>query len=170
MPPSHPFKRCTCEECIKTNACGVLMDPKLITVHLKCIRDEYSRCNSSQSAVQTQAAPPRQVESPGSETSDLAARLFALTLTDDGPDQNSTTSKLWGSRSACQDTTPSCHIVNGSPDDLSVSDVIESLGRLVLREPAPLNCPPDHNTTPAPNPCSVPNITGSRSSSHIAYH
>ena len=152
------------------NACGVLMDPKLIPVHLKHIRDKHSRCKSSQSAVQTQAYPSRSVDSPGSETGNLAARLFALTLTDDGPDQNSTPSKLWESHGAHEGIAPGRHIVNGSPDHLSVSDVVESLSRLVLRDTTPSSCPPDHNMAPTPDPCSAPNITDSHSLSHITHH
>jgi len=151
MPPSRPlFRQCTCEECIKTNARGVLMDSKLIPAHLKHIRDKHSGCNPSQ-PVHSQTTPSRLVDTPRlqTDTDNLAAHLFALALTDDGPDQNGTASKLWESRAAYRD-------VNGSPDPLPVSDIADSLSRLTLCHPTPLNCPPVCDMAPVPDPCPTP--------------
>lgn len=113
------------------------MDSKLIPAHLKRIRDEHSGCNPSQ-PVHSQTTPSRLVDTPGSQTDtdNLAAHLFALALTDDGPDQNGTASIV-----------PGRHIVNGSPDPLPISDIADSLSRLTLRHPAPLNY---HTPTPFP--------------------
>ena len=62
----------------------------------------------------------------------IAGRLFALTLTDDGPNANSIPNKLWSSCAEFQDTGPSIAMI-ADPlgwSSVLVADLAESLSRL----------------------------------------
>ena len=95
MPPLRPvFKRCKCEECIHKSPDGISMDSRLIPAHLKRVQEE-----SKISLTVIQKSPH------DSHPDDIAGHLFALTLTDDGPDLKSSASKLWNSRAEYQESS-----------------------------------------------------------------
>lgn len=134
MPPSRPtLKRCTCEECIKSSPDGVLMDARRIPAHVNRVREEHAKRNSTLLHPAAALADTIPLERPQTSTDDLAARLFALTVTDNGPNLNSCTSKLWNSRMDFQRNGPSSNVVAGSINPLPISDIADSLNRLTLR-------------------------------------
>ena len=172
MPPSRPaLQRCTCEECVAVDARGLLMDSKLIPAHLKHVQDESSRrkippvaqaaCSSTQSSIspandsstQSPVTPTNNssIQSSVTPTNDLVAHLFALTLTDDGPDPKNRANKLWESCVAYQDSGPGRCVVASAPNPLNVSDITESLGRLTLESPAPYPGPSEGPHLPVDN-------------------
>lgn len=120
---------------------------------MKHIRNEHSTCNPSQS-VHSQTTPSHLVDTPRSQKdiNNLATHLFALSLTDNGPDQHGTANKLWESHMAYQDT------VSRQPHSLPVSNIIDSLSHLTLHHQAPPICPPDCGMALVPDSCSVLNI------------
>ncbi|KIM52117.1 hypothetical protein SCLCIDRAFT_32917, partial [Scleroderma citrinum Foug A] len=106
------------------------MDLRLIPAHLKCVQEE-----SKISLTAIQKSPY------DSHPNGLVGHLFALTLTDDGPDPKSSASKLWNSHAEYQESGPSSNAITGSLDPLPFSDIAESLSRLSLSSPTPLSCP-----------------------------
>ncbi|KAI6013664.1 hypothetical protein BKA83DRAFT_19615, partial [Pisolithus microcarpus] len=142
MPSSRPvFKRCKCEECIEGNANGVLMDARVMPTHLKRVQVERSRREDS-------------------SLKDLTGHLFALTLTDDGPDPNATADKLWKSRAHYQKTGPSSDVIAGSLTTLQIPDIVDSLNRLRSHD-AQLADEPRTVPQSSPNP-SISVVTGGR--------
>ena len=135
MPPSRPiFKHCKCEECIHKNSDGISMDSRLIPAHLNHVQEK-----STISLTAIQKSPY------DSHPDGLVGHLFALTLTDDGPDPKSSASKLWNSCTEYQESSPSSNIITGSLDPPPFSDITESLGHLSLSSPppsSPLDNPP----------------------------
>ncbi|KIO03561.1 hypothetical protein M404DRAFT_26866 [Pisolithus tinctorius Marx 270] len=83
MPASRPtLKRCFCEECVEKGgtdshgkARGVLMEARFMPAHMKRVHEEHA----------TQYSPPVQ-QSAIDAIDSVAEHLFALTITDDGPD------------------------------------------------------------------------------------
>jgi len=106
------------------------MDSRLIPAHLKRVQEE-----SKISLTVIQKSPH------DSHPDDIAGHLFALTLTDDGPDPKSSASKLWNSRAEYQESSPSSNAITGSLDPLPFSDIAESLSRLSLSSSTPLSRP-----------------------------
>lgn len=140
------FKQCKCEECLERDTNGIRIDARVMPAHLKRVQDERSRCKVDPSK-------------------DLAGHLFALTLTDDGPDPNATADKLWKSRAQYQKAGPSSDVVAGSLATLQISDITNSLSRLQLHD-APSAYPLiAHDTSSGTRPPGEPR-TVSQSSSH----
>jgi hypothetical protein len=84
---------------------------------------------------------------------EVDARLFALTMTDDGPDQRGQPSKLWTSRTAFQQGV---HQTHNLPihSSLPVGDILEGVSRLSLAQGAPL--PEATPAAPVPTPNTRP--------------
>ena len=112
------FKRCKCEECLERDVDGVLMDTRLMPVHVNRVQEECSRHK-------------------GFASDDLAGHLFGLTLTDDGPNQRAGADKLWKLCADYQENGPSNDLIAGSLTTLPLSDITHSLGRLQLYDPHP---------------------------------
>ena len=147
------------------------MDSKLIPAHLKRVRDESSRrkippvAQAARSSTQSSISPTNDsstqspvtptnnssIQSSVTPTNDLVAHLFALTLTDDGPDPKNRANKLWESCVAYQDSGPGRCVVASAPNPLNVSDITESLGRLTLESPAPYPGPSEGPRLPVDN-------------------
>ncbi|KAI6168019.1 hypothetical protein EDD17DRAFT_1503685 [Pisolithus thermaeus] len=142
MPSSRPmFKWCKCEECLESDANGILMDAQVMPAHLKRVQVECSRCEES-------------------SLKDLTGHLFALTLMDDGPDPNATADKLWKSCGDYQKTGPSSNIIASTLTTLQMPDIVDSLNHLQLHDAQPVDKP---WTVPQSSPDSLASIiTGDR--------
>ncbi|KAI6163465.1 hypothetical protein EDD17DRAFT_1507189 [Pisolithus thermaeus] len=142
MPSSCPvFKQCKCEECLESDANGILMDTQVMPAHLKRVQVERSRCEES-------------------SLKDLTGHLFALTLMDDGPDPNATADKLWKLRGDYQKTGPSSDIITGTLTTLQMPNIVDSLNCLQLHNAQPVDEP---RTVPQSSPNSLASIiTGDR--------
>ncbi|KIK20353.1 hypothetical protein PISMIDRAFT_105907, partial [Pisolithus microcarpus 441] len=117
------------------------MDSRLIPAHLKRVRAEYAAKRTSVDS-RPPSSPNRSSDETGSssDTADsIAGHLFALTLTDDGPDTQRTPSKLWSSRVEFQDAGLNNGVIANPPSGGSVpfTDLTSSLSRLTLRSATP---------------------------------
>ena len=83
---------------------------------------------------------------------EVEARLFALTLTDDGPDRGSQPSKLWSSRAEFQQDVHQTHNLTDHSSSPPVGDILEGLTRLSLSQDSPLSGRIDATGTSAPTP------------------
>ncbi|KAI6094548.1 hypothetical protein F5141DRAFT_1223693 [Pisolithus sp. B1] len=155
MPPSHPsFKRCFCGECAEKGGVdkdgkpkGILIQSRLLAMHLKRIKDE---CNSTDS---DPVLPEH------NSLDSITGHLFALTLTDEGPNPTSVPSKLWNSRAEFQETGPSSDVVARPPSLLPVTDITSSLNRLALATSTPSHCN-QSLSLPSPSACPVSAVDG----------
>ena len=116
------------------------MDAKLIPAHVNRVREERAREQRARSTGMHYPASienhsPRKAE-PCSPTSDLVARLFALTVTNDGPDPGMLSSKLWNTRAEFQAASPNTSIIDGPVPIVSISQITNSLSHLQIRSPA----------------------------------
>ena len=158
MAPSNVRKRCTCKQCLQQNPDGILMEAWRIPVHLNRIKNERS---NEVKIVSSPAPPPQAVPSSESTTeeqiNDMTSHLFALTLMDEGPDPDTTASKLWNSRASFQQSGTSNRVITGVLNPILPADIASSLNRLVTREP----------TSSSPDPLvSSPNCTSKPPQSH----
>ena len=146
MPPFRPvFRRCTCEECIQKHPNGTLMEARLLPTHQKHVQDQHARliesaapspsppahsADSTNHLVDSSLTDDRRDPSESDCSDDLAGHLFALTLTDNGPNATESANKLWNSRADFQERGPSSGIIAASPTPVSVDQVAASLSRL----------------------------------------
>lgn len=101
------------------------------------------------------------IDSESDRSDDLAGRLFALTLTDNGPNATESTNKLWNSRADFQKRGPSSGIIAASPTPVSVDQVAASLSRLhmgILRLQSNPSDTQSPNTYPSDSHCPKPEI------------
>ncbi|KAF8431341.1 hypothetical protein L210DRAFT_875599 [Boletus edulis BED1] len=125
MPPSRLLqKRCTCEECIQKHPNGTLIESRLLPFHQKRVRDEFARHDETSCRVDSPLDP--------FSLDDLAGRLFALTLTDNGTNVEESTNKLWNSRAEFQANGPSRFLISSPPTPVPLTEVVASLSRLRL--------------------------------------
>ncbi|KAI5987195.1 hypothetical protein EDD15DRAFT_2372598 [Pisolithus albus] len=151
MPPARLIqKRCTCEECVERNPNSILMEAKALSMHLHRVRAERAK-STTILPHPPPVSPPLKVAAQATGLDDLAGRLFALTVTDDGPNPNSLTSKLWHSRAEIQSTGPSSDIVAGPINAVSISDLASSFDRLKIDK---MSSDPDKSSA-SPMPPSV---------------
>ena len=136
------------------------MDAKLIPAHVNRMREERARSTGMHYPASVENHSPRKPER-CSPTSDLVARLFALTVTDNGPDPGMLSSKLWDTHAEFQAASPNTSIIAGPVPMVLVSQITESLSRLKVQSPASSTeastlFPPDipcanaHNSTHPP--------------------
>ncbi|KIK20278.1 hypothetical protein PISMIDRAFT_13110 [Pisolithus microcarpus 441] len=155
MPPSHPsFKRCFCVECVEKggvdkdgNPKGILIQSCLLAMHLKRVKDE---CNSTDS---------NPVVPKHNSLDSITGHLFALTLTDKGPNPTSVPSKLWNLWAEFQETGPSSDVVARPPSSLPVTDITSSLNHLAHATSAPSHCN-QSLSLPSPSACPASAVDG----------
>jgi hypothetical protein len=152
MPPSPPVLRwCTCEECIQKHTNGTLMDARFLPAHQNCIQDEWRIGSAAPSPpahsddptkcpVNLSLTDDRRDPSVSIRLDDLAGCLFALTLTDNGPNATDNANKLWNSHADFQERGPSSGVIAASPTPVSMDQVATSLGHLRIShlQPNPL--------------------------------
>jgi hypothetical protein len=171
MPPSPPVLRwCTCEECIQKHTNGTLMDARFLPAHQKYIQDEWRigsaapsppahSDNPTKCPVNLSLTDDRRNPSVSTRSDDLAGCLFALTLTDNGPNATDDANKLWNSRADFQERGPSSGVIAASPTPVSMDQVATSLGHLRISHLQ--SNPPDTqfpDTYPSDNRCPTPEI------------
>ncbi|KIJ64131.1 hypothetical protein HYDPIDRAFT_29015 [Hydnomerulius pinastri MD-312] len=155
MPPLRPVsKRCTCKQCLEKSLNGMLMEARLVPVHLNHVRDELAKLDGTHECplwTSTDIPSAGQVET---DANDLAGHLFALTVTDEGPSPQSHISKLWNSHADFQTMAPSSHAIAGPINPIPAPDTADSLKRLMTgNTSAETNCtnPPTKHPGPAPS-------------------
>ena len=125
-----------CKQCLQQNPDGILMEVWLIPVHLNCIKNEHS---NEVKIMSSPAPPPQAVPSSESTTeeqiNDMTGHLFPLTLTDEGPDPNTTASKLWNSHASFQQSGINNQVIAGVLNPILPANIASSLNCLVTREP-----------------------------------
>lgn len=131
------LKRCTCAECTVNNPKGLLFDSRALTLHLQRVRSEQSRPVDGFPHLSGPLGSDPSHSGRSSRCEEICGRVFALTITDDGPDQTSSSSKLWNTREEFQSKCSSTPLVDGSTRSLSVSDIADTLGRLTLPDQTP---------------------------------
>ena len=83
---------------------------------------------------------------------EVEARLFALTLTDNGPDRVGQPSKLWSSRAEFQQDVHQTHDLTDHSASPPVGDILEGLTRLSVSQGSPLSGRVDPTSVSAPTP------------------
>jgi len=96
---------------------------------------------------------------PCSPTSDLIMQLFALTVTDDGPDPSMLSNKLWDTHAEVQAASPNISLIAGPVLMVSVSQITDSLSHLKIQSPA------SRTEASTPFPLDI-SCAGARSSTH----
>ncbi|KAI5985683.1 hypothetical protein F5J12DRAFT_787355 [Pisolithus orientalis] len=131
MPASPILKWCTCEECVRENGRGVLMDS-----HYRTLPEHV--LESSELASPSDA---------------LASHLVALTITDDGPNSMSRASKMWNSCEEFQQMGATADILAGPRNPISItSGITQSLHHLMNTSSfscAPMSAQPPLSTAKA---------------------
>ncbi|KAF8833500.1 hypothetical protein BDN67DRAFT_1017483 [Paxillus ammoniavirescens] len=105
------------------------MNSHLIPAHLKRVRAERAaKCTPAD------GPPPSSPNSSSNETGissaavdSIAGHLFALTLTDNGPDAERTPSKLWSSCADFQDASLSNGVITNPPSGVSATSPFNEL-------------------------------------------
>jgi len=138
MPAKNTTFRCLCSRCCEVDEEGVAHNQsgKLIPMankaaHLQRVQSRISTSSEQrQQAVETLVREEMEQLTSRDAVDAIGARVFTLTLTDEGPDLSSQTSKLWTSREDFQ------HNVNShAPTDVvtpSLNDLAESFTRLAI--------------------------------------
>ena len=124
----QPF-RCFCDSCVITGGCspngtplGTLMPASQRVAHLRRVQSEATARRDAQLSLQTH------------EVKDHVSAMFALTLSDEGPDLNPQSSRLWSSRNDLQPSSPSSLI---HPSILSAPTTEAILRSICLLQRAP---------------------------------
>ena len=180
MPARSATFRCLCSRCCEVDEEGVAHNPsgKLISVahkvaHLQRVQSRLGISSEQrQQAVETLAREEMERNISREAADSLGARVFALTLTDEGPDLSSQASKLWTSREDFQQN------VNAPPPtDViapSLNDLAESFTRLAINStpshPIPPTddidglppSPPSHQSSKSSTSSGVPRTTSKR--------
>ncbi|KAI6136023.1 hypothetical protein F5141DRAFT_1208414 [Pisolithus sp. B1] len=132
MPPTHPIqKHCTCEECIERNLNSILIEAKTLSMHLHRVWAEQAK-STTILPHSPPVLPPLKEHTQATSPDDLAGQLFALMVTDDGPNPNTLTSKLWHSQVEIQLTGPSSDIIAGPINAFLISDLANSFDHLKI--------------------------------------
>jgi hypothetical protein len=126
MPARPRLTRCYCSQCVSNGGLDTNGQPKgvVFTSQALLVAHQARLANERRA---TSAAP---VEPP-SEMADLESSVFALTLTDDGPDHNGQPSRLWSSRADFQEGNSQRHVLS----DPSTNDILAAFERLSLSQP-----------------------------------
>lgn len=160
MPARLVLKRCLCDVCAEKGGTdvdgkpkGMLMEAHAIPAHLKRLQDEQAPDHMSNDRAHLSSTNPPTADS-------ITGHLFALTLTDDGPNTNSIPNKLWSSRAEFQDTGPSNAAIADPlcQSSVPIADLGGSLSRLTLRSTkssAP-SAPSPSLTDPSPSNLAIP--------------
>ena len=111
------------------------MESCLTPIHLKRVQDQVCQ-HPSASVAHSPSSPPLASDGASNAMSDnmdrLAGHLFALTLTDDGPDPVMHTNKMWNSHADFQKAGPSSTVIASPPTSAPIDDISTSLHRLIF--------------------------------------
>jgi hypothetical protein len=132
-----------CTQCTKVggldgagNPKGVIMLSRNLTPHLAHVRAE-----EAEDALQQRE-----------DREEVEAHLFALTLTDNGPDYIGQPSKLWSSCAEFQQDVHQTHHLTDHSASPPVGDILEGLTWLSVSQDSPLSSCIDPTSVSAPTP------------------
>jgi hypothetical protein len=171
MPERLGHTRCLCEECTRNG--GVDLDGRPMGVrfsthayrsHLARIRnlaqeeaeeeEEVADVLSAREEEERLSGVRGLASAAEIEITDAAARTFAFTVIDEGPDLNNHPSKLWTSRAEFQLASSHSQNIPASSTPIPMEDIIEGINRLTLvpSDPAPSQTPATYSDSPSPVP------------------
>lgn len=156
MPARNTTFRCLCSHCCEVDEEGVAHNKsgRLIPMankaaHLQCVQLRLSASSEQcQQAVETLVRKEMEQITSHNAIDSLGTHMFALTLTDEGPDLSSQASKLWTSHEDFQ------HNVNSPPPTKviapSLSNLAESFTCLAINSIPSYPIPPTDDTDGLP--------------------
>ena len=125
MPSCAKGTRCLCIQCASKGGLdatghpnGIMMPSRLLPAHLARVQAE-------------------QAEIEARDINSAEAQMFALALTDCGPDPSSQPSKLWTSRAEFQGSASHNHRLPDHSSSLPINDILEGVTRLSVSATMP---------------------------------
>jgi len=148
MPSRSHETRCTCIQCTRVGGLDSSGNPKGVVIPSRNLAAHLARVRAEAVEIATR------------DVDEAEARLFALTLTDDGPNRAGQPSKLWTSRAEFQQEVYQTHNLPDHPSP-PVNDILEGVSRLSLAQGVPLSDHPEavHAASVAPPPAEVVHTT-----------